>query len=534
MDRPRGLHPALAIAVVVALVALLVSILAFNTRAAGGGEEGGDGAPPPAAAEVAVTQSEFAFAPSAISVPEGGIVEITNEGTIAHNFKVREREDEFATPDIQPGDTASLELTGLPAGDYEVYCSIAGHAEAGMTASLTIGGDPTAAATDQPSEGSAELSGLANAEQLRANYDAAVTAFPAETSALGSRLMEPEVQDDGTKLFELTLDEVEWEVAPDQFVEAVGYNGQVPGPWIDVEVGDRITLRVINGLEDEGTTLHPHGVFIHPLEVDGVGRISMDAIMPGETWEATFTAVEPSVGMYHGHDNGLQQVVNGAFGAITVGDMPLPEEADNVVDERVLVLNDAGNVGLTLNGKSFPATEPYSLRQGEQMVLHYYNEGLTAHPMHLHNQPQLVIAKDGYPLASPYLADTVNVAPGERYTVVIFAETPGTWVYHCHILSHVEREDGSVFGMFTALIVEPVEGEDFRDPVRDAVRDGELEDYGPAETASPEPAEIVTTPAGEEAATPPEEEATSPEDEPTTTEEATPTDEATPTEEPTA
>ena len=115
MDRPRGLHPALAIAVVVALVALLVSILAFNTRAAGGGEEGGDGAPPPAAAEVAVTQSEFAFAPSAISVPEGGIVEITNEGTIAHNFKVREREDEFATPDIQPGDAASLELHG-PAG----------------------------------------------------------------------------------------------------------------------------------------------------------------------------------------------------------------------------------------------------------------------------------------------------------------------------------------------------------------------------------------------------------------------------------
>jgi hypothetical protein len=39
--------------------------------------------------------------------------------------------------------------------------------------------------------------------------------------------------------------------------------------------------------------------------------------------------------------------------------------------------------------------------------------------------------------------------------VVIFAEVPGTWVYHCHILTHVEKSDGSVFGMFTALIVEP-------------------------------------------------------------------------------
>jgi hypothetical protein len=70
----------------------------------------------------------------------------------------------------------------------------------------------------------------------------------------------------------------------------------------------------------------------------------------------------------------------------------------------------------------------------------------------------MIIAKDGYPLAQPVVMDTVNVAPGERYSAVIFAESPGTWVFHCHILTHVEREDGSVFGMFTALVVEP--GED--------------------------------------------------------------------------
>ncbi len=31
---------------------------------------------------------------------------------------------------------------------------------------------------------------------------------------------------------------------------------------------------------------------------------------------------------------------------------------------------------------------------------------------------------------------------------------PGTWVWHCHILSHVKRPDGSMFGMLTAVIVE--------------------------------------------------------------------------------
>ena len=54
--------------------------------------------------------------------------------------------------------------------------------------------------------------------------------------------------------------------------------------------------------------------------------------------------------------------------------------------------------------------------------MHYFNEGLQIHPMHLHQFPQLVVAKDGIPLDSPYCADTVNVAPGERYSVLLQAD----------------------------------------------------------------------------------------------------------------
>lgn len=39
--------------------------------------------------------------------------------------------------------------------------------------------------------------------------------------------------------------------------------------------------------------------------------------------------------------------------------------------------------------------------------------------MHLHQFPQLIFAKDGIPLDNPYFADTVNVAPGERYSVLL-------------------------------------------------------------------------------------------------------------------
>jgi manganese oxidase len=118
-----------------------------------------------------------------------------------------------------------------------------------------------------------------------------------------------------------------------------------------------------------------------------------------------------------------------------------------------MVLNDAGVIGFSLNGKSFPATEPYVAHVGDWIEVSYFNEGLQIHPMHQHQFPQLVIAKDGIPLDQPYWVDTLAVAPGERYTVIMNPNQAGTWVWHCHILNHVERETG-MFGMVTALVVQ--------------------------------------------------------------------------------
>jgi FtsP/CotA-like multicopper oxidase with cupredoxin domain len=120
--------------------------------------------------------------------------------------------------------------------------------------------------------------------------------------------------------------------------------------------------------------------------------------------------------------------------------------------EVMMVLNDAGTIGLSLNGKSFPATSPYSLKVGESMVVHYFNEGLMTHPMHMHQPSGLVVARDGAVLDSPYFADTINVAPGERWTVVYTAQDPGVWAWHCHILTHAETPMGMKY-MVTALIV---------------------------------------------------------------------------------
>jgi len=76
------------------------------------------------------------------------------------------------------------------------------------------------------------------------------------------------------------------------------------------------------------------------------------------------------------------------------------------------------------------------------------------HPMHLHEIPQMIIARDGFPLANPEMDDTVLVAPGQRITILVHATDVGTWVWHCHILSHAEGPQG-MFGMVTALVVKP-------------------------------------------------------------------------------
>jgi FtsP/CotA-like multicopper oxidase with cupredoxin domain len=244
-------------------------------------------------------------------------------------------------------------------------------------------------------------------------------------------------------------------------VQAWAYNGQVPGPRINLEVGDKVEVQLTNDLP-LGTDIHWHGVDV-PNGQDGVAPITQNLVAPGETYTYSFTTTEPAIAMYHAHTHGEQAVPNGLFGTLYIGDVAapagrtvsgIPIPADLTIAQDIpMVLNDAGVIGLTLNGKSFPATDPIVANNGDWVKVTYFNEGLQAHPMHLHGFEQIVYAKDGEPLDSPYAADTILVAPGERYTVLFHADQVGTWVYHCHILNHVESETG-MFGMVTAVVVQ--------------------------------------------------------------------------------
>ncbi len=115
------------------------------------------------------------------------------------------------------------------------------------------------------------------------------------------------------------------------------------------------------------------------------------------------------------------------------------------------ILND-GVLGYTIDGKSFPATSPLTAHLGDWVHMRLANVGQMLHPMHMHGFHFRVMAQDGFPLKQPYKVDTLVIAPGETFDVLVHATHLGVWAFHCHILSHVEGPQG-MFGMVTALIV---------------------------------------------------------------------------------
>jgi FtsP/CotA-like multicopper oxidase with cupredoxin domain len=107
-----------------------------------------------------------------------------------------------------------------------------------------------------------------------------------------------------------------------------------------------------------------------------------------------------------------------------------------------------------INGHAFPHTEPIFLGEGETLRLRLINAGDQLHAMHLHGHHMLVTHKDGVLLASPYWADTIAIAPGERYDAYVRGTNPGIWDFHDHVNSNLQNDHIHPGGMMTLLVYE--------------------------------------------------------------------------------
>ena len=116
----------------------------------------------------------------------------------------------------------------------------------------------------------------------------------------------------GIKEFHLVAEPVLREIAPGMTARLWGYNGQSPGPTIEVVEGDRLRIFVTNRLP-EVTTVHWHGQRL-PNGMDGVTGLTQPPIQPGETWVYEFTARRPGTFMYHPHADEMVQMAMGLMG----------------------------------------------------------------------------------------------------------------------------------------------------------------------------------------------------------------------------
>ena len=294
---------------------------------------------------------------------------------------------------------------------------------------------------------SADAAATAAADAMDAMHEKAMKAFPAKTAGKGCQVLAPRIVG-GIKVFELTARKIQWETQPGMFVEAWAYNDQVPGPQIRVRQGDSVRVVLHNQLP-ESTVIHFHGLEL-PNAQDGVSFITQPPVKPGKSYTYEFTVPNAGSHMYHSHHNSAKQVGLGLLGAFIVE--PKEKTAYDEPDvDHVFILNDGAH-GYTFNGKSYPATEPIVTKKGQTLRIRFMNEGMMIHPMHLHGMHMTVIAKDGWPVPAPWRCDTLNVAPGERWDVIVKCTNPGTWAFHCHILPHAESDHG-MYGMVTALVV---------------------------------------------------------------------------------
>ena len=262
---------------------------------------------------------------------------------------------------------------------------------------------------------------------------------------------------DGWKEFHLVAEPVVREIAPGMKANLWGYNGQSPGPTIEVVEGDKVRIFVTNKLP-EHTSIHWHGQRL-PNGMDGVAGLNQPAIPVGKTFVYEFAARRPGTFMYHPHADEMVQMAMGMMGFwVTHPKAKHPLIA--AVDRDYVFLLSAYDIDpgsftpkvaemlnfniWTFNSRAFPGIDPMVARKGERVRIRIGNLTMTNHPIHLHGHEFVVAGTDGGWTApgSRWPEVTADVAVGQMRAIEFDATEPGDWAFHCHKSHHTMNAMG--------------------------------------------------------------------------------------------
>jgi FtsP/CotA-like multicopper oxidase with cupredoxin domain len=98
----------------------------------------------------------------------------------------------------------------------------------------------------------------------------------------------------------------------------------------------------------------------------------------------------------------------------------------------------SGSGKWTINGKSFPHTDPLMVKADRRYRLIFDNQSAMAHPVHLHRHTFEITRFVDKPTSGVF-KDVVMVPGWKQVEVDLIASNPGPSLFHCHQQLHMDR-----------------------------------------------------------------------------------------------
>ncbi len=216
------------------------------------------------------------------------------------------------------------------------------------------------------------------------------------------------------------------------------YNGSVPGPLLEANVGDELVVHFTNRLP-RPTTIHWHGVRV-PNAMDGVMGITPET-PPGGSFDYRFALKDAGLFWFHPHVESDVQVNNGLYGVLRVRGAEEPKvdhegvvvlddlgllpdgTIPTVLDDNAKMMGRGGDI-LLFNGRRAP-TVPW--RAGALERLRFVNAANGRFfNLRLEGYVFRVIGSDGGLLTESYDTERILIPPGKRFDVVVIPKgAPG-------------------------------------------------------------------------------------------------------------
>ncbi|MGB2758087.1 MAG: multicopper oxidase domain-containing protein, partial [Acidimicrobiia bacterium] len=257
------------------------------------------GAASAASKEVNVELVDIAVKPKAITVAAGTdlTLKVKNTGAAVHNIQVNG--GKTGSGDLKNGASKAVKL-GKVTKSLKLWCTIAGHKEAGMTFDVNVSGSAPAA-----SSGGSGASAASPGDQ---KLDPAAK-WPKGFKSDDPTLKPADAATTHDVTFHMTNKIVE--VAPGVKQEMWTFGDQVPGPTLHGKVGDTFNVTIIND------TKMTHNIDFHASQTSM--DVDMGPVAPGASLTYSFKAEYSGIWMYHcGTAPALHHIGNGMAGAVVI------------------------------------------------------------------------------------------------------------------------------------------------------------------------------------------------------------------------